>query len=265
MASTLPPAGAASGSAGDDLEQALFQRVLEQDVDALGALLQRWRPWLMGRVRRDLGRSQPGGRRPSDLVQESCVLAVRFLSDFQGTSRQELRGWLTRILHTAVQQALRHSRADMRADTRTAPLSDDPVLPNPRLSQLISAREGYRSAVVAIARLPARQRDVLYWRLLEERSLSEIAERIADTEQAAASLIKRGLAKLRARLQLDEKKTRPARAVQVDAALAEYLRLCDRGQPPVREEFLRRHPSCAASVASLLDWLHDFTQRIADR
>ena len=249
----------------DDGEQELFERVRQQDVTALAALLQRWRPWLLGRVRRDLGKSQPGGRRPSDLVQESCVLAVRFLADFHGTSRQELRGWLTRILHTAIQQARRHSRADKRADALTAPLADEPTLPTPRLSQVISSREGYREVVAAIARLKASQREVLYFRLLEERSLSEIAGLIGDSEQTAASLIKRGLAKLRLQLQPGEQKTRRASAAQVDAALAAYLRQCDRGHPPAPDEFLKRHAGCADSLAPILGWLQDVRQRVADR
>lgn len=247
----------------DDVEQALFARVRARDVDALAELLQRWRPWLVGRVRRDLGRRQPGGRRPSDLVQESCVLALRFLPDFCGSSRQELRGWLTTILRTAIQQALRHSRARMRADVATEALAADPPLLAPRLSQLVSAREGYRAIVVALSRLPPRQREVLYWRLLEERSLAEIAEHIGDTEQAAASRIKRGLARLRRALLPDGAKVLRPQAARVDAALADYLRLCDRGELPEREAFLAAHADCAAGVAPLLDWLRLLTQQIA--
>ena len=191
------------------------------------------------------------------------MLALRFLADFHGSSRQELRGWLTKIVHTAILQALRHSRANLRADALTAPLDEESAAPTRRISQLVSSREGYRAVVVAIARLPPRQRDVLYWRLLEEHSLSEIAARLADTEQTAASLIKRGLAKLRARLQPEAPQRRRAQAAQVDAALAEYLRLCDRGQPPVDAEFLERYASCAASVAPIIDWLQHVRQRIA--
>ena len=255
---------AASASEGEALEQELLLRVKQQDVAALGTLLQRWRPWLLSRVRRDMGHSQPGGRRPSDLVQESCVLALRFLGDFRGDSRQELRGWLTKILHTAVEQAVRHSRANMRADARTTGLSEESAGTALRISQLVSNRQGYREVVAAVARLPLRQRDALYWRLLEGRSLAEIAERMKESEQVAASLIKRGLAGLRARLAPNEQPQKRARAERVDAALLDYLRLCDRGQTPVREDFLRQYADCEASLAPLIDWLQEVRQRLVD-
>ena len=48
-----------------------------------------------------------------------------------------------------------------------------------------------------------------------------------------------------------------------EEALADYLRLCDRGQPPERGAFLAAHADCAAGVAPLLDWLRLLTQQIA--
>jgi len=265
MEPTAVAKNSGQGSANDDLEQELFARVKQQDVEALGALLQRWRPWLLGRVRRDLGASRPAGRRPSDLVQDACVLALRFVADFRGESRQELRGWLTAILHTALAQVRKYSRADRRADERTTPLHEEASISSPRLSQLVSNRQGYREVVAAIARLQKRQRDALYWRLLEERSLAEIAERLGDTEQVAASLIKRGLSSLRIRLVPDTPKTRRGSAARIDAALIEYLRLCDRGQTPKRDDFLRQHSDCAASLAPLIDWLQEVGLRISDQ
>ena len=83
-------------------EQQLVEQALERGGDALGVLLQRWRPWLLARARRELGGEQPGGQRPSDLVQQTCVLALRFVATFQGRSRPELRGWLATILHHAI-------------------------------------------------------------------------------------------------------------------------------------------------------------------
>ena len=174
----------------DDEEQKLCLRVRNQDGNALGSLLQRWRPWLLSRVRRSLRGNQPAGRRPSDVVQEACVLAVRFIGDFRGESQQELRAWIASILRTAIVNTQRQGRANMRADVQTTPLDAAQVTAalSARVSQIVSDRQGYREVVAELSRLPARQRDALYLRLLEERSLSEIAERMEDTEQAAASL-----------------------------------------------------------------------------
>lgn len=247
---------------GDDVEQALTARVKAQDVEALGRLLQRWRPWMLRRVRRRVGSQQPAGRRPSDVVQEACVLALRFVGDFRGESRHELRAWLTSILHTALAQTQRYGQARRRADAQTAALDEAASQTSARLSQIVSNRQGYREMVAAIARLPSRQRDALFWRLLEERSLAEIAVRLNESEQAAASLIKRGLATLRRKLAPVQVKRQDA--ARIDAALLAYLRMSDRGQAPTREEFLGQHAKDAAALIPLLDWLHEVQRRLAE-
>lgn len=264
MRSSSGASSPVQGDVTDDVDLALCSRVRQRDVEALGILLQRWRPWLLARVRRGLGASQPAGRRPSDVVQEACVLALRFIGDFRGESRPELRAWLTSILHTAIAQTQRHGRANCRADGQTTVLEDDPTVLSPRLSQVVSNRQDYREVVATIARLPLRQRDVLFWRLLEERSLTEIAERLDDSEQAAASLIKRGLANLRSKLWPDRPQVKRQSAARVDAALLEYLRMCDRGQTPANEKFLQRHAEHASALAPVLDWLSEVRQRLSE-
>ncbi|HMU40766.1 MAG TPA: sigma-70 family RNA polymerase sigma factor [Pseudomonadota bacterium] len=240
------------------MEQELCLRVRQHDVAALGILLERWRPWLLGQVRKVLRGSQPAGRRPSDVVQEACVLAIRFVGDFKGESMPELRAWLVCILRTAIIQTQRHGQAERRADTKTTCLEQDthsPTARTVRLSQIVSARQDYREAVAAIARMPKRQREVLYLRLLEERSLSEIATMVEDTEQAVASLIKRGLVALRQKLEGKQPQVKRQSAARVDAALLEYLRMSDRGHEPKTEDFLRVHADCAALLAPVLAWL----------
>ena len=125
-----------------------------------------------------------------------------------------------------------------------------------RVSQIVSDRQGYREVVAELSRLPARQRDALYLRLLEERSLSEIAEQMEDTEQTAASLIKRGLATLRERLDSERPQIKRRNAARVDVALLHYLRLSDRGQAPAIDAFLARKPGLREDLAPMLEWLH---------
>lgn len=244
-------------------EQQLVEQALEHGGDALGVLLQRWRPWLLARARRELGGEQPGGQRPSDLVQQTCVLALRFVATFQGRSRPELRGWLATILHHAILQVRRQSRADRRAELRTTQLSSELVSLKDSASRLLSARQRYREVVTALAHLPKRQRDALYLRLLEERSVTEIAAQLGVSEQSVASLLKRGLVELRERLCPPASKAKRTQAARVEAALLTYLRDCDRCQAPARDDFLRCHPECATDLAPLLDWLTEVRERLA--
>lgn len=248
----------------DDVELQLCTKVAQQDVAALGRLLQRWRPWLLGRVRRSLGIRQPAGRRPSDVVQEASVLALRFLSDFRGESRQELRAWLSAILQTAIMQTHRYSRAEKRADLQTTEIDEQLANPSLRLSQLVSNRQGYREVVAEITRLPVRQREVLYLRLLEERSLEEMAMQLHESEQAIASLLKRGLATLRMRIDPQKPRIKRRTEEELDIALQDYLRRVDLGQAPSVPAFLQEYPAIEHELAPLLGWLQDIRDRLAD-
>ena len=84
-----------------------------------------------------------------------------------------------------------------------------------------------------------------------------------DTEQAAASLIKRGLATLRERLDSERPQIKRRNAARVDVALLHYLRLSDRGQAPAIDAFLAANPDCAEDLAPMLEWLHRVHDQLA--
>lgn len=192
------------------------------------------------------------------------MLALHGFSGFRGETAAQLWSWLYRILQNATKQALRKSRADVRADRLTTELLDEHRSAAATQSRLCADRQQYRQIVAAMSHLPGRQRQALYLRLLQERSLAEISQSLELREQAVASLIKRGLQHLRRQLVPAEKRLRSARAASVDAALLAYLRLSDCGERPERAAFLSRHPDCAATLSPLLDWLHQVTEQLAE-
>lgn len=243
------------------------QRALGGDKAALAALFLELRPVLLRAARWQLRGRQPGGRRPSDLAQEACVLALRGLAKFRGHTANELRTWLQQILRNAITQALRRSGAAKRSDQVTGPLGTEPgsSTPLPTTSALVAGRQGFRQIIAAMAKLPERQRQAIYLRLLREHSLAEISVTLGESEQAVASLIKRGLSRLRTQLLPAAPRLRRIGATRLDEAMLSYLRHADLGMRPPLTSLIAEYPDCAATLAPLITWLDETQAALADQ
>lgn len=243
------------------------QRALAGDKEALAVLFFELRPVLLRTARWHLRGRQPGGRRPSDLAQEACVLALRGFANFRGQTGKELRAWLQQILRNAITQALRRSGAAKRSDQATDPLAGElgRSTPLPTTSELVAGRQGFRRIIAAMAKLPERQRQAIYLRLLREHSLAEISAALDESEQAVASLIKRGLSRLRTQLLPAAPRLRRVGATRLDEAVLSYLRHADLGTPPPLTSLCAEYPDCAATLVPLLAWLDETQAALTDQ
>ena len=248
----------------DRLDTTVKQAV-EGDRAALAALFLELRPVLLRAARSHLRGRQPCGRRPSDLAQEACVLALRGFAQFRGQTGRELRTWLQQILRNAIIQALRRSGAAKRSDQATDPLAAEPRSPAPTTSALVAGRQGFRRIIAAMAKLPERQRQAIYLRLLREHSLAEISAALDESEQAVASLIKRGLSRLRTQLLPAAPRLRRVGATRLDEAVLSYLRHADLGTPPPLTSLCAEYPDCAATLVPLLAWLDETQAALTDQ
>lgn len=189
----------------------LFDRVRAGDTKALSDLLEELRPLLVVLAQRDLGTALRKRVDPGDMVQETCLAAHRDLKDFRGTSREEFVGWLKRILHNTIAGAGRqHLQSEKRNLGRERSLDDstDSVaglksflaseVSSP--SQRVMRGEDSIRLAGLLLRLPEDQREAVRLRHLEGWSLNRIAESMNRSELAAASLLKRGLIRLRIEL-----------------------------------------------------------------
>lgn len=244
---------------------ATVKQALGGDRAALAALFLELRPVLLRAARSHLRGRQPGGRRPSDLAQEACVLALRGFAQFRGQTGIELRTWLQQILRNAIIQALRRSGATKRSDQATDPLAAEPRSSAPTASALIAGRQGFRRIIAAMAKLPERQRQAIYLRLLREHSLTEISAELGESEQAVASLIKRGLSRLRTQLLPAAARLRRVGSTRLDEAVLSYLRNSDLGTRPPLRTFVAEYPDCAATLAPLITWLDETQAALTDR
>ena len=142
----------------------------------------------------------------SDIVQEALLQAHVALSQFQGGTEAELKGWLRAILANKLADAARRQgrqkrNADLERDLDASAAGFDKwAAKNTTPSQYVLRRERELRLAEALADLPEDQAAAVSLRYLSECSVSEIAAMMDRTQPAVAGLLRRGLQNLRERL-----------------------------------------------------------------
>ena len=190
----------------------LLVRARAGDAEAVGKLLDHYRPYLRLLALRQLDSNVRVRVDASDVVQQTCLEAFRDLAQFRGCHEAELVAWLRQILRNNVSQTLQqHVFTKRRSVDRERPLDRGGegeggnlghVLQSDQSSPSCRAMRG-ESAVrlaQALETLSEDQREAVRLRHLEGMSLAQLAERFGRSEVAVAGLLKRGLRALRKRL-----------------------------------------------------------------
>jgi RNA polymerase sigma-70 factor (ECF subfamily) len=145
---------------------------------------------------------------PADIVQIVLFKAHLARESFLGTTTEELAGWLRQILANTLADALRARLRDKRDVRLEVSLEQSLAHSSERLAACVSGREPTPSAIVekaerglrlaaALAQLPPPQHEAVMLKHFEGRSLAEVAEKMDRTAPSVASLLRRGLARLR--------------------------------------------------------------------
>jgi RNA polymerase sigma-70 factor (ECF subfamily) len=174
-------------------------------TDALGQALEGCRAYLLLIAHQELDPALRGKAGASDLVQETLADAVHDFERFEGTSADELRRWLRRLLLNNLVSFIRRYRdADKRDLAREVPLDtetqSDPerglasTAPSP--SKRAMRQEQARAIQQALARLPEEYRQVLLLRFQEDLSFEEIGQRLQLSPNAARKRWARALKRL---------------------------------------------------------------------
>lgn len=179
----------------------LLQRAVQGDQQALGRLLDEFRPWLRLLAQRALDGRLAGRIDGSDIVQQTYLSAVRQFSEFQGNTTQELSAWLQKIHErNLIDETRRHIGAEKRAVTAEAQNVDVDVLAEADFispSQRLLIGENAVRLARAISRLPDDQALAVRLRHLDAWPLEKIAERMDRSQGAVVALLHRGITNLR--------------------------------------------------------------------
>jgi RNA polymerase sigma-70 factor (ECF subfamily) len=139
----------------------------------------------------------------SDLVQSACLDIHQRLADFRGSTVEQWRLWLKRMMIHDLQDARRRFVAAQRRDVRrerTLAMDDGPAFDvcdphhSPRASLI--GKEESEALRTALARLPEDYRTVLRLRNWECLPLAEVGRRMNRSEEAARKLWSRAIMRL---------------------------------------------------------------------
>ena len=187
-------------AAPQDLPSDWIDRARAGDRQALGRLLDRYRPLLRARAQDSLGADLRVRVDESDVVQQACLSVQDAIAGFRGTSEPELVQWLLQIVEHAVLHVVERERnARKRAIDRevrgSGPLQQ---VADPQTSPSRRAMRGEQRRILdeAIRQLPDDQQAAVRLKYLEQATLAETARRLGKTEDAASGLLQRGIARL---------------------------------------------------------------------
>ena len=172
----------------------LLSQARRGDQDALGQLIQRYRPYLMKIAHDEADASLQGKEGDSDIVQDACTKAYQIFLQFQGCTSSEMRAWLRKILLRRVGD-LRDQyfavKRDVRAEISLQDLATQDSC-NDRLEATLSSpseqvvRQEEREILeTALKHLSELDRTIIEMRQKDGRSFADIARQLHLTEDAA--------------------------------------------------------------------------------
>ncbi len=178
----------------------LLQRAREGDQAALGELLNAQNRLLQQMAQQEVNGRLQARLSAADIVQQTCLSAIRNFNDFQGENEPQFAAWLKEVHERNVRDVVRrHVTAKKRA-VSAQQATDEKTLQADSLhtpSRKAMLDESTAQLLRALESLPEMQAEAVRLRHLEQLSLAEIAERMNRSDVAVASLLKRGLAALR--------------------------------------------------------------------
>ncbi len=180
------------------------------DREALGPLLDHFRPYLIVIAHRQLDERLKGRLDATDVVQTTFLEAHRDFPNFRGQDINTLLSWLRNILHNNVETthhrhlvALKRSaKRETSSRVQNASSEPEPIVnwipsDSSSPSQRAMRDEAAASLAISLMQLPNTQSEAIRLRYLEGLSIRDIAQKMEKTEMAVAGLLKRGLKSLR--------------------------------------------------------------------
>jgi RNA polymerase sigma-70 factor (ECF subfamily) len=183
-----------------DEQQAALDLARQGDSQALGNLLESFRPYVRLIVRALRGRRLQARLDDSDLIQDALVEVHRHFPRFEGSTVEELVAWLRPIVLRSAGHTLRGhletGKRDIGREQGEAGLEGAADKGSSPSAQVIRAEQTVQMAQ-ALARLPDDMQQVLLGRHLDGLSYADLAQRLGRSEGAVRVLYTRALRRLR--------------------------------------------------------------------
>jgi RNA polymerase sigma-70 factor, ECF subfamily len=179
----------------------MFNAARAGSSEALGRLLEECQNYLLLVADREIGADLRAKAGASDIVQETFLEAQRDFHRFQGSTQEEFRGWLRRLLLNNMANTARRFKGTSKRDPRREVVLDQSdstigiqltdAIPTP--SRILVAEEEQRELLDAINRLPEHYRDAILLRHRDGMSYAEIGEKLGRTPEAVRKLWARAI------------------------------------------------------------------------
>ena len=185
---------ASGGAEGKRESAALITKARAGSNSSLGKLLANYRGYLLLVANQELDPDLRAKIAPSDVVQETFLMAHQKFNSFEGTNEYEFRGWLRRILlnrykdlwrqYKETKQRNTHREVQIQGDVSSLGfptlLADDSETPS---VQAVTTEE-LAALENALSKLPHEQRLIVEMHNWDRLTFVEIGERLGKTEDA---------------------------------------------------------------------------------
>lgn len=194
----------------DQADVPILNRAKAGDLDAMGSLLDRYRPRALGLARRELGPRLRNRLNASDVVQSAFLEMVARIRGFKGGSPADFVRWMGRIIRNNVRDRRRYFDAQKRAGIsvrRVISHVSNLKATDPTPSTLLEASEDLDRVERTMATLPGDYQRVIDLVLVQGVSTQDAALELGRTEIATRILLCRARALLASRAKLGGRET----------------------------------------------------------
>jgi RNA polymerase sigma-70 factor (ECF subfamily) len=172
--------------------------------EALGTLFELCGDKLLALIRVRLGPTVRREVESQDILQQTLLKAFRKIEQFEGSSRDNLMGWLATIAWNEIRDQAdfyQRLRRDVRLRQTWVSGFDPAARQLHTEASRIALNEESRLLVAAMDRLTVSHREVIVLRRFEELSFREIGQRLDRTPEAARKLFARSMSALTVEMQ----------------------------------------------------------------